>query len=575
MLDIIGNLLGGPLVSESGWVNKPAGDDYWYGGRSADTDTGIPVDELTALKYATVYACVAKRAKTIATVPLMVFERLDSEGARRQARNHGLYGVLHDAPNAEMDAVSFWESRVANMDLWGAMYAEKVTGRAAGDVVGLKPMASSTVTPMRNTSGELVYEQVSPGGQKQTIPASRVLRINGLSLNGITGLSLVGYHRQAIALGLACQKFGSKFFKQGANFSGVIESGKELGDKAYERLKNSFDSIYSGVDNSHKTLLLEDGATFKSTGMPLKDAQFLELQKFTQLDICGIMDVPPHKIGILDHATFSNVEEQNIQWVVDTIAPLALRISSAINQQLLGNDAVFFAEHVLNSLLRGDILKRFQAFGMGRQWGFLCTNDILRLENMNPVKWGDDDHLRPLNMVPANSPYVSPDGNLSDAAANQLADILARRLSGESNEDNRRDTTQQTSRREVFQPVVLDACRRIVAKECKAVAAAWKKHASKGTHDTFNEWVQSFYDDQKHEAASNVLPVLLSIGAAAQYSDGAAEAIADKFASEYAAGSVDSISTAMSTSGDVSEQLESWAATKPAALTERILSQFP
>lgn len=589
MLDVIGQLLHGPSAADTGWVNKPADDDWWYGPRGSDSQTGIPVDEHTAMKYATVYSCVAKRSKTIATVPLMVFERLDEEGAKRPARSHPLYRLLHDAPNDEMDAVGFWESRVANMDLWGTCYAERVYGRGGGNLVSLKPLASASITPMRSGAGALFYQQQIAGGGTKAIPARNMLRISGMSLNGITGLSLIGYHSEAIALGLACQRFGARFFRQGANFSGVIESGKAMGDKAYERLKESFDRTYSGLENAHKTLLLEDGATFKSIGMPLKDAQFLELQKFTRTEICGIFDVPPHKIADLERATFSNIEQSNIQWVVDTIAPLGLRISSAINAQLLAGEDGVFCEHVLQSLLRGDILARYQAFSAGRQWGWLSTNDILRAENMNPVPWGDDDHLRPLNMVPASSPYVPSNGNqnqnqdgsggtaaaLPAPAAALLADLVARRISPASLTDNRRDAQQQSIRREVFEPVVFDACRRIVAKECKAVAAAFKKHAAKGNQDGFREWLDGFYGEQRQSAAENVLPALRTIGAAAHYADGAAEAIAEKFATEYAVCSAAAVKDALDHNPDLGLELAAWETDKPAMLAAQLLNQFP
>jgi HK97 family phage portal protein len=474
-----------------------------------------------------------------------------------------------------MDAISFWESRVANMDLWGTAYAEKIENRS-GVLAALRPIASASITPMRTSSGKLIYEQTTQGAGKRTLPAESVLRISGMSLNGISGLSLVGYHREAIALGLACQRFGAKFFKQGATISGHVEVDKTLGDKAFARLRDTFERMYSGLDNAHKTLILEEGAKFHTVGMPLKDAQFLELQKFTQIDICGIMDVPPHKIGILDHATFSNVEEQNIQWVVDTIAPLAIRISSAVNRQILGNDPKYYAEHVLNSLLRGDILKRYQAFGMGRQWGWLSTNDILRLENMNPVEWGNDDHLRPLNMVPASAPYV-PSGESSQAseAVGLIVDMLAKRLSSVSNGDNARDSEKQSIRREAFAPVVLDACRRIVSKECKAVLCAWKKHATRGNKETFCEWASQFYGEYRTEVAENILPPLQAAGIASNYEAGAVEAIAGKFASDYVVSSVASIRDAISSSPDISTELSRWESTKAKNASEQLLSQFP
>jgi HK97 family phage portal protein len=569
MIDLLGSILGLPArAADAGWMSRAATDDYWYQPRGVESSTGLTVDEDAALTYSAVFACVAKIAKTIATLPFGVFEWLD-EDARRPARDHALYGLLHTAPNDDMTAVSFWEALLANVLLWGTAYAERIFDNR-GQLVALEPILSREITnSFRDRDGRLFYEQCASGSPKRVLPADRILKINGLSLNGRTGLSVIGYQREAVGMGMATAKFGGKFFKNGAIFRGVIKTQKALSQQAYDRLRLSFQENYGGLDNVGRTPLLEEGTDYQSIGMPLKDAQLLDEKKFSRTEICGIFDVPPHKIGDLERATFSNVEEQNIGWVVDCIGPWCVRIAASVNHQLFRNDPRYFAEHVLLGLLRGDVQRRFDAYTKGRQWGWLSINDVRKLENMNPVENGDE-YLVPLNMRDASAP--APATASDPAPAAREAD---RPREAPVPVPDSAPPPPRADRLVAMRPIFLDAWTRIVTKECRAVENLWQKHAKKGTHATFLDQVDVFYAEHRPYTEQTLHPGLQVAGVLLGDPPAAAAGAAHLAAKNYVLMSVAAVRECLEQDpARLPAELESWAATKAAEQTELLCAEL-
>ena len=274
--------------------------EYFTGGRAV---SGVSVDEQTALKYSVVFACVRVLSETIATLPLIVYRRLEPRGKER-AVNHPLYELLHRQPNSEMDATTFREALQAHVTLWGNAYAY-ISWDSAGRPRELWPLLPDRTWPERTREKkQLYYVTILPDGQRRVFLPRNVLHIRGLSFNGLQGYSVIGFAREAIGLGLAAEEFGARFFSQGTNIGAVVTHPGSLSDKAYERLKTSLKEKYEGLGKSHMLMLLEEGLKFEKLGIPPSDAQFLELRQFQVEDICRWFRMQPHKVQHLHRSTF-------------------------------------------------------------------------------------------------------------------------------------------------------------------------------------------------------------------------------------------------------------------------------
>lgn len=195
--------------------------------------------------------------------------------------------------------------------------------------------------------------------------------------------------KNAIGMGIACEEYGAKFFANSANLGGVLEHPGVVKDPA--RVRDSWNAVYQGSNNAHRVAVLEEGMKFQSIGIPPEQAQFLETRKFQLNEIARIFRIAPHLIGDLDKATFSNIDNQSISFVVHTIRPWLVRIESSINKALLSTNEKreYFVSFVVEGLLRGDYASRMQGYAAGIQNGFFSPNDVRSLENMNLIENGD------------------------------------------------------------------------------------------------------------------------------------------------------------------------------------------
>lgn len=366
---------------------------------------GVVVNEKTALRASAVWACIRLLAGDLASVPLILYRRRDN--GKERADSHPLYAVLHDAPNDEIDSFRFVELMMTWLLTWGNAYAEVVADED-GRVRALWPLAPWLVMPERaRPNGQVVYRVQLPEGGQAVLPRDQILHVAGLGYDGLVGYSPIRVAaREAIGLALATQEYGARFFSQGARPGIVLEHPGRLSDKARENLRQSWEALHGGLSRSHRVAILEEGMKLSTFGVPPEDSQFVETRKFQVTDIARIFGVPPHMIG--DHekgATYASVEQQSIDYVTHTLRPWAVRIERAIYQQLLTRleRRRYFAEFLLDGLLRGDTVSRYRAYAIGRQWGWLSANDVRRLENMDPID-GGDQYLVPLNMIPAGTP---------------------------------------------------------------------------------------------------------------------------------------------------------------------------
>lgn len=363
------------------------------------TAAGVHVNETNAIRLSAVYACVRVLSESIASLPLNVYKRTDS--GKDRAYNHHLHTVLHDMANEEMTSFEFREMMMAHLLLWGNAYAE-IERDMVGDVVGLWPLRPDQTIVDRDESERIIYRYTRDDGQEIIYPFSKVLHIKGLSPDGLVGYSPIRLAREPIGVGLAAEDFTSRFYGQGMNIGGILEHPEALSERAYERLKAWIEEKGTGLANSWRPLVLEEGMKYSRIPMPLADAQYLETRKFQVSEIARIYRVPPHLIGDLDRSTNNNIEHQSLEFVVHTLRPWLVRWEQAIKQKLFTTRERkrYYAEFVVDGLLRGDIKSRYQAYAVGRQWGWLSADDIREKENMNDLPDGQGKtYLTPLNMI--------------------------------------------------------------------------------------------------------------------------------------------------------------------------------
>jgi len=386
---------GAALRGQTSGVAQP---DQWLLDLIAPkTNAGVAVNETSAMRLAAHYACVSLTARVVASFPVQLYERL-SDGRKRKATEHPLYRLLHDQPNSEMTSFGFKETLQANLSNAGRAFAEVVWSRN-GYPKELWPIPPALVAPRRRAADNKL-EYVVNG---EVVPGWKILHIPGLGFDGLNSFSPVGLFREQIGLGLAAEQFGARFFGEGTNIGGFVEYPTKLSDDAYTRLKASVNEKYKGLQNSHGVIILEEGAKYEKIGMNMDDAQFIETQKLNRSTIAMIHGVPPHLIGDLEKATFSNIEHQGIEAVVYLFRPWAIRWEQALTTRLLTpkEQERYYIRFNLDGLLRGDTPARYAAYATARQWGWLNVNDIRSLEEMDPIGDEGDVYLQPLNMVPA------------------------------------------------------------------------------------------------------------------------------------------------------------------------------
>lgn len=367
-----------------------------------NSQSGVQVDELRSMQTSAVYACVKILAETIASLPLHLYKK-GKDGKNETADQHPLFSCLYEMPNEETTSFEFRETMMTSLLLWGNAYARKI--RRNGHVEQLWYLKPNLMTVERDTqTGKIKYTYSDDiTNQTYEYKPDQIFHIKGLSLDGVKGLSPIAQAREAVGLSLATEEYGAKFFGNGARPGGVLEHPGILKDP--EKLRESWNKVYQGTRNSHKVAVLEEGMKYHTIGIAPEDAQFLETRKYQVNEICRIFRVPPHLVGDLERATFSNIEHQSIEFVQHTIRPWLVRWEQAISRSLLDEKErlLYFAKFNVDGLMRGDYKSRMEGYAIGRQNGWLSINDIRRLEDMSlvPKEQGGDDYLVNGNMTAA------------------------------------------------------------------------------------------------------------------------------------------------------------------------------
>lgn len=369
-------------------------DAFWM-----DAGSMPPVQPQRAIQTSAVYACVRILAETIATLPLHLY-RTGADGKVEKADSQPEYALLHDEPNGYQSSYTWREQAMFQAALWGNAYSEIQRDQRTGRVIGLYPLPAWEVQPDLVITNGLPRKVYRVAGE--VLEDCDVLHIAAPGWNGVAGISPIALHRASVTMTLNAEEFGANFFKNGTRLSGVLEHPGKVSAEAAARLRESWQQVYAGKANAGKVAVLEEGMKFSATTMPLADAQYLETRRFQVSDIARIFRIPPHMIGDLDRATFSNIEQQGIEFVQNTMRPWIARWEQEINRKLFAHSSLlkgrYFGRFNVAALLRGDLSSRFSAYAIGRQWGWLSANDVRELEDLNPIE-GGDVYLSPLNMV--------------------------------------------------------------------------------------------------------------------------------------------------------------------------------
>jgi len=395
---------------------------------------GVRVDHETALTYSAVYAAVRVIAETISTLPWRVL-RLNPDGTRERLPTSPVERVLNVRPNPEMSPFSFRETMVSWALTWGNGYAEIVRD-GAGRVTELWPIAPDRVDVRRDDSGALVYEIRNNRGERTYLPSSSVYHLHGLGYDGLVGYSVITLAARNIGLGLASEQFAGSFFANGAVLSGIVEHPGHLSDVAHANLRKSL-AENTGPKNAYKPMILEEGLKWTQIGIPPEDAQLLATRQFSVIDIARWFRVPPHKLADLERATFSNIEHQDREFVVNTLMPWTIRMEQEADYKLFPNRGnAAYTKLQVNALMRGDSQARAEFYQKMANMGVFSINEVRALEDMDPIGPDGDKRLVQINQTTLEKignddpedtePTIAPAQDQRGAHVRLVQDVLAR-----------------------------------------------------------------------------------------------------------------------------------------------------
>lgn len=577
-----------------------------FGG--SDSPSGINVTPTTAMQQSTVLACVRFLSEIMASLPLFVNVR-KPDGEKAQDPTHRLYPVLHERPNRWQTSFEWRDYMMHSLLLRGFAISEIFPaddGYPYGELVPLHP---DKVLPFRAPDGSRAYRYTPATGPARTILQDEALFVPFLPGDGYNAVSVIRHAAEVIGMGLLAQRSSSRLFAKNLRPGGLLKLAKPLSKEAKNELRASWEDRHSGPNNAGRLAILEEGMEFSAIAISPADAQLMEQLKMTREDLAQVFGVKPHKVGILDRATFSNIEHEGISSVVDTFRPHCVRWEQAMLRDLFTPEGrrTHFAEFELDGLLRGDIKARFDAYAIGKQWGWLNTNTILRKENMNTIGPEGDIYLMPMNMTVMAADGMSLTQRLNslialkragfDAPAAAAAVGLPVIEEGEpagpplppppppSPEQQRamraalpgvRIGRERIERS--YEALMLDAATRLVRRDLGEIRKAANKERSAGERAA---WLRSFEPDERAAASRMLGPVVRSLMEAIAWDALAdagttAEPDMEAFAARYIeemAGAIARNAVQEIQASELPALLESWKSTRASAIAARELTQ--
>ncbi len=393
-------LLKSTLSNPDSWLVE-----YLTGGKASG---GVTVNPATTQNSAIALACVNVRSQDIAKLPLILYRRR-SDGGRERAVDHPLTKLIK-RPREHLSSGAWRQTMQANLDLRGNGYSRIVRDRR-NQPIELIPLADDWVLPMMSSDGTIFYDVRMWGtGKKERLTSYDVLHLKDRSDDGFCGKSVIARARDVIGMDLISAKHGANLYGNAARPDTIFIPKTPMGKAGRQLFKKELNEEFGG-DNLYKTGIVGQEMDVKTIGMTMLDAQWIDGRKLSRAEVASIFRVPPHKVGIMDNATFSNIEHQSLEYVTDTLMPIARVWEEELNETLLREDEKesFFFEFLFDALLRGDFLSRMQGMAIRRQWG-TTYNEIADQENWPrvPPDKGGDDRFIPMNMWPMGEKRPEP-----------------------------------------------------------------------------------------------------------------------------------------------------------------------
>jgi HK97 family phage portal protein len=404
-LSLVRDIMSGLGLARRGRViagAHPSDDNGWWGGALRGTSAaGVEVDEWLALGLSTFWCCVSSISADIAKLPVHLYMRAEDDGGyRERVRDHPAADLMSLEPNEESTAFTLRESLIRDALVWGGGFAE-VERTRAGDPLKLWWLKPWRMGLRRLTSGLLVYEYVDDDGRTKRLAPEDVVHVRGLG-DSLRGWSVVRFARETIGGVYAVEQYGRRFFGNGGHPSAVLEHPGKLGEAALKHLRESFEEIHNGPDKAHRLAVLEQGMKLSKWSVPPEDGQFLQSRQFNVAEICRWFRFPVHKAGDLSRATFSNIEQQSLDYLGDCLHPWMVRVEQEFSRKLLRPDerrAMYF-EHLASALLRTDLKTRSEAYDKAIKGGWMSPDEVRAAENRPPIADGKGNiFLVPVNMT--------------------------------------------------------------------------------------------------------------------------------------------------------------------------------
>lgn len=417
-----------PIHSAVNWIRHKADNIYeWYARNgyrriyaslsgSSGVGGGIspyPGPESIALTISTVYACSRIIAEDVGSLPLLLYENTSAGRWAADKSYPSLYEILHDLPNPESTALEVREAITHHTVLWGNGYLRLVRRRSDNKLIAAYILLPHETRPDRARNGNLVYINKEGGAAEKTYQMGEIFHLRNISYDGIIGYSTVALARRSMELAASAEAYGNKFYKSGGRPSGILTHPKVLGPQAHQKIKERYDE---SVRSESGILVLEEDIKYTATTIPPNDAQFLETRQFMVPEICRWFRMPPHKVADLSRATFSNIAQQQLEYYTNCLRPWLERWEAAIYRCMLTVEERknFFAEHIIEGLLRGDFEQQMKGFALGLQNGIYSINEVRGYQNLNSVE-GGDDHRVQMQMVDILNPAAGDPGAVAAA----------------------------------------------------------------------------------------------------------------------------------------------------------------
>ena len=408
---MIGALASPSIHAEVTWTAWSPTDPRWYekiGGTRSDA--GFAIVPESALRIAAVYRAVNVLAHSVASIPFLVYQRLDDDGKER-AREHPAFGLLRDKPNAWQTSFRWRHLMMVQAILWGEHYSEIIPG--PGGIRALHPMNPDTTRLVEQLpDGRLVYvtqDVVDARGSQALAPErvliqDEVLHVRGFSIDGKRGIALTKLARNAMGLALSAERHGSMFLRKGARLAGFLSSPSAMQPETRKENEKAWQRQYGGSDASGSTPLLTGGMEYKPIGTSNRDSQWLEAREFQVQELLRFMGVPGVMVGFPDKsATYASAEQFFQSFVTHSVQPWTENIRTEVTESVVVGAPDFYADFILEGLLKGDIKTRYDSHRLAISSGWKTRNEVRVAEGMNRGPDELDTFLEPLNMVEAGA----------------------------------------------------------------------------------------------------------------------------------------------------------------------------